>query len=113
METNKTFYEKARWRDYSLEMFEDDGELFADNNSQEEEIWSEKEKDLLLECLTNRQRQVAVLLFEGFDRPGTARSLKPPVCLQAINQIIIRIRKRLAQRAGVDPTGWKRRHGAY
>ena len=54
----------------------------------------------LLAVLTNRQKQVANLLEEGYTRKEISTELM--VCTQAIHQIVLRIRKRLKDKAGVD-----------
>ncbi len=92
---------------------EDDDSWLEDEGIQARNFESEIDKEKLLSFLTKRQRQVAELLFAGYDRPQIAEHLTPPVCVQAVHQIILRIRKRLNQKAGVKVGGWKRRHGAY
>ena len=51
--------------------------------------------------LTNRQREVVELLYAGYSRPAIAQTLVPQVCTQAVHQIILRIRKRLSDKAGI------------
>jgi DNA-binding NarL/FixJ family response regulator len=53
------------------------------------------EPETLKPYLTSRQFEVVELLYMGFDRKGVAASLMPPTCVQAVHQIILRIRKRL------------------
>ncbi len=55
--------------------------------------------DQLLQVLTKRQRTVASLLNEGKTRKEISDELQ--VCIQAIHQIVLRIRKRLNQRGRV------------
>ena len=45
--------------------------------------------------LTSRQFEVLTLIYMGYDRREIANTLMPPVCVQAVHQIIPRIRKRL------------------
>lgn len=39
--------------------------------------------------------EVIELMYLGFDRQGIADHLMPPVCIQAVHQIITRIKKRV------------------
>ena len=58
--------------------------------------------EALRKYLTNRQVEVVELLYLGYDRKGVAASLMPPVCVQAVHQIILRIRKRLKAKGGIS-----------
>jgi len=49
----------------------------------------------LKKYLTCRQLEVVELMYLGFDRQGIADHLMPPVCIQAVHQIITRIKKRV------------------
>ena len=104
-------YQKVKVEQVSLETYEDDGEIFGDNGFQMAEGYAAFEKEYILKSLTNRQRKVAELLFSGYDRKEIANTLEPKVCIQAIHQIIPRIRKRIAKKLGVSTKGWKRGHG--
>ena len=73
----------------------------SDNGWEVEKAYSEEQKGYLLSLLTKRQQQVAVLLFDGYIRTDIARNLIPAVCVQAVHQIILRIRKRLNKKAGI------------
>jgi DNA-binding NarL/FixJ family response regulator len=86
-------------RTVSLDMYEDDGELFGDNGFEMENSYGQNQKEWLLSKLTKRQRAVAELLFDGWERKDVAQKLG--VCLQAIHQIVPRIRKRLKAKAGL------------
>lgn len=78
---------------------EDGGdELFGDHGRQVEETYSEFDVESLLGCLTNRQRKVTELLLQGYKRKEIAGD-HLHVVLQAIHQIVPRIRKRLIKRA--------------
>jgi DNA-binding NarL/FixJ family response regulator len=57
--------------------------------------------DAIFTTLTKRQREVAVLLGEGYNRKEIAGKLHTGI--QAIYQIIIRIRYRLVRKAEVKP----------
>lgn len=78
---------------HSLQSLEDKGMQFGISA----ELGDPKE---ILTVLTNRQKQVADLLEQGYTRKEIATQLL--VCTQAIHQIVLRIRKRLSERAGVD-----------
>lgn len=60
------------------------------------------EPQALKPYLTSRQLEVVELLYMGYDRKGVAASLMPQVCMQAVHQIILRIRKRLKQKFGIQ-----------
>ena len=79
---------------YSIQELEDKGVQLADSSA---ELQLPHE---LLTVLTNRQKQVAELLEEGYSRKEVAVQLH--VCVQAIHQIVLRIRKRLYDKAGVN-----------
>lgn len=49
--------------------------------------------DTMLESLTPRQRQVMELLLKGYTRKEVAAMLEPPVSIQSIHQIFIRIKR--------------------
>lgn len=101
-------YTKIRVEHVSLETYEEEGEIFGDDGFQMAEGYGQFEKDFFLQCLTGRQRKVAELLFSGYKRQEIASHPEINVCIQAIHQIIPRIRKRLAKKAGVSTKGWKR-----
>lgn len=50
-------------------------------------------RDDIMAVLTPRQREVVDLLASGLSRIDVANALVPPVSLQSIHQIILRIRK--------------------
>ena len=76
-----------------------------------EKLYGEAQKSTLLLVLTKRQQQVAELLFNGYNRPDIARNLVPPVCVQAVHQIILRIRKRMKKKAGIKIESRHTKHG--
>ena len=82
-----------------LSLDEKINESLDDDGSQIQEIIAEEERQLYMQCLTRRQQQVAELLFTGYKRSEIAQNLTPPVGIQAIHQIVLRIRKRLTKRA--------------
>ncbi len=82
-----------------LSLDEKINESLDDDGSQIQEIIAEEERQLYMQCLTRRQRAVAELLFTGYKRSEIAKNLTPPVGIQAVHQIVLRIRKRLTKRA--------------
>ena len=116
-------YETVKVKDIPFSVFdkiyEDDGEsetlksaaILSDNGFASDESYGNRECELYLNSLTKRQREVAMLLQRGLKRDEMADELG--VCTQAIHQIILRIRKRLAQKAGVSTKGWKSRHEKF
>ena len=71
-------------------------DLFGDHGFQMENIYSQIQQESILSCLTKRQQTVVALLLQGYKRKEIAHELD--VVLQAIHQIIPRIRKRLIAR---------------
>lgn len=82
-----------------LSLDEQINESLDDDGSQMQEMIAEEERQLYMRCLTRRQQQVAELLFTGYKRSEIAKSLVPPVGIQAVHQMVLRIRKRLMKRA--------------
>jgi DNA-binding NarL/FixJ family response regulator len=85
--------------------------VLGDNGFASDENYGARDKELMLNSLTARQRRIAFLLAEGYSRVEIAQEVG--VCTQAVHQIILRIRKRLAAKAGVSTKGWRVRHGRY
>lgn len=79
--------------DFSLEEMHEGGWDVARQDSYEDEIIGETQKDFVLACLTQRQRAYAELLMQGFTRTQAAEA--KAVSLQAVHQIVARMRKRL------------------
>ena len=77
----------------SIDALEEAGYELGDDGWQAENAASFIQNDWTFQCLTKRQREVAKYLFEGFTRRETAKELG--ISLQAIHQIIPRMRKRL------------------
>lgn len=77
----------------SLSIFENIGLDRGDDGREMEDMQSRIQRDFLMNILTSRQRKVTLLLLDGYSRKDTAAELN--VCLQAIHQIVLRIRKRL------------------
>ena len=77
----------------SIDALEEAGWELGDDGFQAENAASFIQNDWTFQCLTKRQREVATCLFEGYTRRETAKKLK--VSLQAIHQIIPRMRNRL------------------
>ena len=83
-------------KDFSLQQMEDVGWDMADTLTGEDIASAELQKEQLIRSLTNRQQLVVQLLVDGFARKEIAGELK--VSLQAIHQIILRIRKRITSK---------------
>lgn len=77
---------------------EENGMSFSDDGNLEHQVLGSY--DYILNCLTNRQKQVAKLLFQGYSRDEIAEELG--VCTQAIHQIVPRMRKRIKTVIGKD-----------
>lgn len=85
--------------------------ILGDNGFAAAENYGVRDRELMLGSLTTRQRRIAFLLADGYSRVEIAQEVG--VCTQAVHQIILRIRKRLAAKAGVSTKGWRVRHGRY
>lgn len=83
----------------SMTAMEEKGWELSDGGRQEREQYAVFNKRSLLAMLTARQRQVVICLDEGMKRREAALHLM--VSLQAIHQIILRVRKRLRERGEV------------
>lgn len=77
----------------SLETMQDAGWELGDDGFQAEDAASFIQSDWVFKCLTKRQREVATCLAEGYTRRETAKKLH--VSLQAIHQIVPRMRDRI------------------
>lgn len=77
----------------SIDALEEAGWELGDNGFQAENAASFIQNDWLFQCLTKRQRTVASLLAEGYTRRDAAKKLE--VSLQAVHQIVLRMRSRL------------------
>jgi DNA-binding NarL/FixJ family response regulator len=80
----------------SLEAMSDAGWEMGDGGLEAENAQGSMHNDWLLGCLTRRQRSVAKLLHDGYSRRETAQQLN--VSLQAVHQIVIRMRQRLRRK---------------
>jgi DNA-directed RNA polymerase specialized sigma24 family protein len=85
----KTYLYHAR-----ISVMQDEGLDVGDNGREVEGLVSVSQADYLMSRLTRRQREVVELLQLGYTRREVAQRLG--VCLQAIHQIVPRMRKRLA-----------------
>ena len=77
----------------SIDALEESGWELGDNGFQAENAASFIQNDWLYQVLTKRQRTVAALLTDGYTRRETAQKLE--VSLQAVHQIVLRMRSRL------------------
>ena len=79
-----------------MDALEEAGWELGDDGFQAENAASFIQNDWLFQCLTKRQRSVASLLADGYTRRETAEKLD--VSLQAIHQIVLRMRSRLKEK---------------
>lgn len=77
----------------SIDALEEAGFELGDDGFQAENAASFIQNDWLYQVLTKRQRTVAMLLAEGYSRRDAA--IKLEVSLQAVHQIVLRMRSRL------------------
>ena len=114
-------YIRQRVRTVSLDSISEDqdhplaefSEAASDRGEQAEATTSILQSQNLRSLLTTRQLQVLALIEAGLTRREIAKSLKPPVCKQAVHQIVGRMRMRLHLYAGVPLHGWRRRNGTF
>lgn len=104
-------YQRVIVQHTSLETLEESGVGFGDDGLQSAQYAGEIDKEHLLSFLTERQRAVVTLLSAGYDRRYIAKNLG--ISMQAVHQIVPRIRKRLHQKAGIPLKGWRRKYGSY
>lgn len=83
----------------SIDTLEEAGWELGDDGFQAENAASFIQNDWLYQCLTKRQRSIAALLADGYTRRETAQKLN--VSLQAIHQIVLRMRGRLRLKARI------------
>lgn len=83
----------------SMQSMEEAGWELSDEGAAEEKMTGQMQESWLLDCFTRRQRQVARLLEDGYSRRDTAKELS--VSIQAIHQIVLRMRKRLKLRMSI------------
>lgn len=88
----------------SMTALEENGFELSDSGEHERQIYGgELQKQAILQVLTKRQREVAFCLNDrDLTRKETAGELG--VSLQAIHQIVLRMRKRLRER---EVVAWK------
>jgi DNA-binding NarL/FixJ family response regulator len=89
----KTVYVKQ----VSLSTLSESGYEPSDGGSYQDEAYGHFGELSIISTLTNRQRKVVNLLAQGFSRKEIARELG--ISLQAIHQIVPRIRKRITSHA--------------
>ncbi len=88
----------------SLTSMQEAGFDLDDGGKQEKEIFSGFYKESLLGFLTRKQRRLAECLNDrGMTRKEAAECLG--VSLQAVHQMVLRMRKRLIERAGLKVNG--------
>jgi hypothetical protein len=83
----------------SIQELEELGFEIGDDREDQENV-AKIQKKYILSILTKRQKAVARLLDDGYSRKEIAGDLH--VCVQAVHQIVIRIRKRLKEKVNVS-----------
>ena len=106
-------FDKRRVHKVSFEGLEELGIPLGDGGQEVSESEGEQAVLAFMNMLTTRQKQVVELMASGYSRAEIAQKLQPPVVVQAVHQIVIRIRHRLIARGDVEAKGWRRRHGQY
>lgn len=84
----------------SIDTLAESGWEMGDDGIQAENATSNLHKIWFLQRLTRRQQTVAALLADGYTRRETAQKLN--VSLQAIHQIVLRMRGRLKTRGEIN-----------
>jgi len=84
----------------SLTTLQENGFDLGDNGGQQEDIYGHFDELTVISCLTNKQKKVVDLLSRGFKRKEIAQKLG--ISLQAVHQIIPRIRKRVLCHVGTN-----------
>jgi DNA-binding NarL/FixJ family response regulator len=93
------FTRKVYVQHVSLTDLQSSGYELGDNDTYEEEMYSRFGELSLISRLTNKQRKVVDLLSKGYKRKEIAKTLG--VSLQAIHQIVPRIRKRVKKHVSI------------
>jgi RNA polymerase sigma factor (sigma-70 family) len=84
-------------RDLSLESLNESGIQFGDRGLEEKKIYDSQNMEWILSCLTKKQRKIVEYLFiQDKTRKETADLVG--VKLQAVHQIVPRIRKRIRKK---------------
>ncbi len=96
----KQLTQKVFVQHVSMQSMEEAGWELSDEGAAEEKMTGQMQEAWLLRCFTRRQRQVASFLEDGYSRRDTAKELK--VSIQAIHQIVLRMRKRLRARMNIN-----------
>jgi DNA-binding NarL/FixJ family response regulator len=78
-------------------VLEEIGDQLSDEGEAVREMEDPSQADYLLGCLTKRQMKVAQMLTDGYSRKEIALDVN--VSLQAVHQIILRMRSRLKKKA--------------
>jgi hypothetical protein len=75
-----------------------------DNGQQEKNLYEGPlQNDAILSKLTKRQREIIIKLNDGYKRKEVAHDFG--ICIQAVHQIVLRIRKRLQTKKAIDYDG--------
>lgn len=93
-------YQKAPVQHVSIEALAAEGYDIGDNEKEFEQLIGAGQSEYILQQLTRRQRQVIDCILEGYTRRETAKKLG--ISLQAVHQIIPRMRLRLQKKANIS-----------
>lgn len=92
------YTKKVYVKHVSIVTLQESGFELGDDGVHEEQIYGRFGELALISCLTNRQRQVVNLLSQGYSRKEVA--IKLDISLQAVHQIVPRIRERVKEHVG-------------
>jgi len=93
MAVERTIKTKKYLYHVSITQLDELGVEIGDDGKEDERMYGELQLPYILQCLTGRQKAVAQMMAQGYMRKETAKRLG--ISLQAIHQIIPRMRKRL------------------
>ncbi len=92
--------------DQSFEELQAAGWEYGDEGQAEREMYAGLINGHILMSLTDKQRKIAISLFEGKNRKQIANELF--VSEQAVHQIILRLRKRIIINGSYDKLNYRR-----
>jgi len=92
-------YYKVPVQNVSIETLSEAGYDIGDNGKQFDEMIGIGQSEYIMNLLTRRQRQVIACICEGYTRRETAVRLG--ISLQAVHQIIPRMRQRLKRKSSI------------
>jgi DNA-binding NarL/FixJ family response regulator len=93
------YFQRVQVHNISLSILEESGYELSDGGITAAALEEYDQETYYLNFLTNRQKQVVKLLTEGYTRKEIADKLD--IILQAVHQIIPRIRRRLRAKISI------------